>query len=501
MQDEESRDIYAALDLGSNSFHLLLARFHHGHLVVVDRYKDMVRLASGLGDDGRLDPVAIERALHSLEKFAERIRPLSPERVRVVGTNTLRAASNGDGFLLRAEAILGVPVSVISGVEEARLIYLGVASDVAPDAGSRLVVDIGGGSTELVLGGDQPLRLESLYMGCVSYSRRFFPEGRLSRRRYQRALIEARSEIQGVASQFGSRHWREAIGSSGTIRAIERVLDRLGLNRNHVITAEGLEALVARLLRFDHFSEIELPGLDAQRREVFVGGVAVLQALFIELGIGGMQVSARAIREGMLYDLAGRLQHRDKRQETIEQMMQQYHVDRAQVVRVEALALRLFEQVRDQLDTGPELAQRLLRWAVSLHELGLAISHNGYHRHGAYILNHGDMAGFSRQEQRQLGFLVLNHRRKPSRPEQRQGQPPDWRLAIVLRLACLFLRRRDEAAVPPELSLRFAGETCQLGLPAGWLEAHPLTAELLRQEARQLRAVGLRLKAGARLRD
>lgn len=489
-----SDEIYAALDLGSNSFHLLLARFDGRRLMVLDRYKDTVRLAAGLQEDGNLADEVMARALEALGKMAERIRPLPKSYVRVVGTNTLRAAKNRDVFLAKAEKILGVPINIISGLEEARLIYLGVAKDFTPEDKTRLVVDIGGGSTELVLGRNKPLKLESLYMGCVSFTRQFFPEGRVTRRAYEKALLAARSEVQGLASEFDVGNWDQAVGSSGTIRSIERVLDGMGLNRNHVITAEGLEALAQEVIAAKYSDLLELPGLDADRRSVFAGGLAVLHGVFDELQIAEMHVSVYAIREGIIYDLAGRLHQRDKRVETIERMMEQYRVDRAQARRVARLAMVLLDQVEHQIETEAEQARRLLQWAVDMHEIGLSIAHSGYHKHGAYIVANSDMPGFSRQEQQLLSFLVLNHRRKLKPEPEAYGFVPDWRLVSVLRLACLFLRRRDSALVPASgIRIGFSGGRCRLQLPAQWLDQHPLTREDLVQEKQLLAAVGLEL--------
>lgn len=486
-------EVYAALDLGSNSFHLLLARFEGSRLIVIDRYKDMVRLAGGLQDDGTLSDESMTRAWGALQKMAERIKPLPNTYVRVVGTNTLRAARNRDVFLTRAEKILGVPINIISGLEEARLIYLGVAKDFTPEDRTRLVVDIGGGSTELVLGRNKPLRLESLYMGCVSFSRQFFPDGKLSRRGYEKALLATRSEVQGLVGEFGSGNWDEAVGSSGTIRAIERVLDGMGLNQNHVITLEGLEELAEAVIAAKYSELLDLPGLDEDRRPVFAGGLAVLHGIFAELKISAMHVSVYAIREGIIYDLAGRLHHRDKRVETIERMMDQYHVDRAQVRRVAKLALVLLDQVTGQLATEPGQARRLLRWAVDLHEIGLSIAHGGYHKHGAYIIAHSDMPGFSRQEQQLLSFLVLNHRRKLKPEPATYGFTPDWRLVTLLRLACLIMRRRDAALASGDIGIHFHGVRCRLKLPPGWLEQYPLMREDLIQERRMLEPVGIEL--------
>jgi exopolyphosphatase/guanosine-5'-triphosphate,3'-diphosphate pyrophosphatase len=493
-----SEEVYAALDLGSNSFHVLLARFEGRRLVVLDRYKDSVRLAAGLQEDGNLSADVMARALRALEKIAERIHPLSKSYVRVVGTNTLRAAKNRDVFLAQAEKILGVPINIISGLEEARLIYLGVAKDFTPEDKTRLVVDIGGGSTELVLGRNKPLKLESLYMGCVAFSREFFPGGRITRRAYDKAVLAARSEVQGLVSEFGANNWDEAVGSSGSIRSIERVLDGMDLNQNHVITPGGLNKLADAVVAARSAELLELPGLDPDRAPVFAGGLAVLHGIFAELKIAAMHVSMYAIREGIIYDLAGRLHQRDKRVETIDRMMEQYHVDRAQTRRVGRLAGKLLDQVENQIGTEIGQARRLLQWAVDLHEIGLSIAHSGYHKHGAYIIANSDMPGFSRQEQQLLSFLVLNHRRKLRPEPAAYGFVPDWRLVTILRLACLFLRRREAAFIRSGIDLAFSGSRCRLKLPAHWLEQHPLTREDLLQEKQLLAEVEMELVVSAR---
>ncbi len=494
-------EIYAALDLGSNSFHLLLARFERGKLVVIDRLKEPVRIGAGLLPDGTLSPAMMDEAIAALERLGERLRKLPPARVRVVGTNTLRAAKNRDLFLARAEKCLGVPINVISGVEEARLIYQGVARDFTPGDKTRLVVDIGGGSTEFVLGRGRPLQLESLYMGCVSFSRRFFSDGRLTRSAYDRAVLAARGELQGIASRFNAAHWDEAVGSSGTVRVIERVLDAMGLTRHHVITPDGLDGLAEAVVAARRIDTLQLPGLDDERRPVFAGGLAVLHGAFQELGIDAMHVSMYAIREGIIYDLAGQGHRRDTRVETIEHMVEQYHVDRAQSRRVGRLALALLAQVEKQLDTEPEQARRLLRWAVDLHEIGFSIAHSGYHKHGAYLLANSDMPGFSRQEQGVLSFLVLNHRRKLKPQPSGYGATADWKLIAILRLACLLQRRRDAASVPRGLALRISGNRLRLQLPPGWLDRHPLTREDLQQVRALLAGVGLDLAVVSRTRN
>ena len=415
---------YLALDLGSNSFHLVLATFREGKMVRLDQRKETVRLASGLDGDGRLSEEAQERALQALRGFSALVVDLPPSRVRAVGTNTLRVAKNATRFLRRAEAVLGHRIDIISGIEEARLIYLGVSKDLATGEGQRVVVDIGGGSTEVVLGDTKPLWLESLYMGCVSYSRRFFPDGKLKPRAYAKAVRAARRELLGLSGKLGYAMPDEVVGSSGTIRALGGILSAQG---QADITLAGLEGIRDAILGFNTTAEIDIPGLSQDRAPVIVGGLAILEALFRELNIAHMQVSDYAIREGIIHDLAGRFHHRDKRQETLEGMMKNYQIDLNQAQRVGNIATRLWQQISLDPQSGD---CEMLRWAANLHEIGLALSHAGYQKHGAYILQNADMPGFSRQEQQLLGFLVLNHRRKFRGIDANYGFEPDWGLVL-----------------------------------------------------------------------
>lgn len=496
---EASTELYAALDLGSNSFHLLLARFAGDKLIVVDRHKESVRLAEGLNARGNLSREAIARALESLRRFAERLRSTPVSHLRVVGTNTLRAARNADQFMEQAEEILQSPVHIISGSEEARLIYLGVAKDLAPQDRRRLVVDIGGGSTELIVGRHLPEHLESLHIGCVDLTKRFFSEGKLSSKIYRKALLSAQSELQPAVMHFARDNWDEAVGSSGTIRAIESLLFSLDLNREHLVTLDGLEALAQRLCAFKRVADVNWPELNEDRRAVLPGGLAVLHAIFLELGIAEMAVSSYSVREGIILDLAGRIHNRDTRAETVHYFMRQYRVDVDQAQRVNDLAMRLIAQVREAFGADYTRARQLLSWAASLHELGLSVAHSGYHKHGAYLLLNSDMPGFSKQEQKLLSFLVLNHRRKLRTVPKAYGFQPDWRLVQILRLACLFCRRRDTAALPDDLTLSFGnGDKSALRLDREWLDDHPLTAEDLAVEQRNLKAMNIKLELGTK---
>lgn len=490
---------YAAIDLGSNSFHLILARRSGGQLQIVDRLRDMVRLGAGLTDSGRLSEATQLRALDALRRFGERLREVPPAHIRAVGTYTLRQAHGRGHFLQRAGAVLGHPVEVISGQEEARLIYRGVNFAQGPAAGRRLIIDVGGGSTEFALGERAvPHVLESLDMGCVTYSRRFFDTGKISRRRWKAAKIAAELELQPVRQAYRDHGWDEAIGTSGSVRAIAGVLEALG--QGSAITAAGLQRLEQRLIEIGQIERVELPGLSAERQAVFVGGVIILQAAFEQLGIEAMSPGEGALREGLLDELM-MVGGEDVRQRTVEAWFERYHVDRAQAQRVATTALHFFEAVRPQhLQAPPELGE-MLRHAAELHEVGLAVAHSGYHRHGHYLLTHGALAGFSRENQLLIAALVRNHRRRPA-PELFSELPDFYRdhamlMAVLLRLAVLLHRSRVPDGVPA-VALEPRPGGLKLHFPAGWLDQRPLIEADLAQEAQWLKAAGFKLKYGER---
>jgi exopolyphosphatase/guanosine-5'-triphosphate,3'-diphosphate pyrophosphatase len=493
-------DLLAAVDLGSNSFHMVVARYVLGQLRIVDRIKETVRLAEGLEGDGGLNPDVMPRALECLARFGQRLRAIPPHRVRAIATNTVRALSNPQMFLMPAETALGHGIDVVAGREEARLIYLGVAKGSPPAEGKRrLVMDIGGGSTEFIIGqGYEAVERESLQMGCIATTRRFFADGKLSRKRWKEARTEITAEFQQFANTYRARGWHDAMGSSGTIKAICDISIAMKLTKVS-ITAESLDAIRERLLGFDKLEDIRLPGLSSERRPIIAGGLLVLDAAFAELGIDRMYVSDHALREGVLYDLVGRASETDPREASIVALSNRYGVDALQAARVEATALALFDQIESAwgLDAGD---RRLLSWASRIHELGLAIAHSQYHQHGAYVVEHSDIAGFSRTEQQTLAALVRNQRRAVA-----QGsfeKLPDrlvasaQRCALLLRLAVLLHRSHDRDPVP-DVRLEVDGDTLVLVLPARWLDGHPLTRSDLDTEREYLQDIGrtLRLKA------
>jgi exopolyphosphatase/guanosine-5'-triphosphate,3'-diphosphate pyrophosphatase len=487
-------DLLAAVDLGSNSFHLQVGRVVDGQIYPLDALREVVRLGAGLTSEKRIDRATQARALEALERIGERLRGLPRNAVRAVGTNALRVAKNAPQFLREARAALGFPIEVIAGREEARLIYLGVAHSMPPvpkkPHHNRLVVDVGGGSTEFIVGrGIEPLLTESLYMGCVSYSLTFFPDGKVEKGRMKKAQLAARQELAGMAREYRDAGWEEAVGSSGTARALESIL-RENRFTEEGITLEGLESLKGLLLKHERADPDRIAGLRKDRVPVLPGGLAIMLAVFSELNIEKMAVSEGALRHGVLYDLLGRVEHRDMREATVAQFVRRYHVDTTQAERVRVLALKIYDAM--QPDREDRDADRLLLdWAARLAEIGLSVAHAQYHKHSAYILSNADMPGFSRMEQQRLARIVLAHRGKLGKMQDVELERDDWTLVFALRIAALALRNRTDARFP---LLRVAADKSgySIDLPEAWLEENPLAAAALESESERWESVDLR---------
>jgi exopolyphosphatase/guanosine-5'-triphosphate,3'-diphosphate pyrophosphatase len=491
-----SSEVLAAVDLGSNSFHMVVARLSHGQLTVVDRLREMVRLAAGLGEDSRLDRASRERALTCLSRFGERIRDMHADRVRVVGTNTLRKAKKTGDFLMEAQDRLGHPVEIISGIEEARLVYLGASHSMPLIDGPQIVVDIGGGSTEIIRGyGYEPEAMESLYLGCVSLSTACFAGGKLTARRFERARLAARLELQPVKARFRSVTPARFVGGSGTIRAASAVLAALE-GTAAGLTGTGLEKLIQLMIAAGRIDKLHLDGLSEQRKPVFPGGIAMLVEVMSALGMDRMVVADGALREGILYDMVGRLSHEDARLRSVRSMEARFHVDTEQAARVEQSALRLLEQVATDWKLDKESDGLSLSWAARLHEIGLDIAHAHYHRHGAYLLENADMPGFTREEQRILACLVGSHRRNFNRGSfdgiASGSVRRTMRLAVLLRLAVLFNRSRTSAD-PAPFRCHASGRRLNICIPTAWLEANTLTLADLEREEESLAGAGFEM--------
>ncbi|TXF13416.1 exopolyphosphatase [Pelomicrobium methylotrophicum] len=479
----------AAVDLGSNSFRLQVARVVGDQLYPLDSLREPVRLAAGLTHDKRLDEETQARALACLRRFGERLRGLPPHAVRAVGTNTLRVAKNASQFLKAAEQALGFPIEVVAGREEARLIYLGVAHALPASEDKRLVIDIGGGSTEFIIGRRrQALKLESLYMGCVSWSLRFFPDGKITKGALKEAELAARTELMSIAGEFCAGHWQTAYGSSGTIRAIGDLL--AGHGGNAEITPEGLDWLRSALLKAGDTRKLDLPALRPDRAPVLPGGFAILSAAVSELGIERLRPATGALREGVLYDLLGRFHHQDMRDVTVNQFMQRYHVDASQARRVAKLAVALASELLAGAACDREAEIKLVEWAAKLHEVGISVAHSGYHKHSAYILRYADMPGFSKREQERLSCLVLGHRGSLKKMQALLASEVDLAETLALRLAALVHRSRRPLELPP-IHVRRVKGGFQVALSGNWLAQNPLTAHALEDESQQWRQLGL----------
>ena len=447
--DEE---LLAAIDMGSNSFHLAIARVDHGEVKKVASMSEKVQLAAGLDENKNLTEAAQQRGLACLSRFVGRLGSVQPNRLRIVATNALRQAKNGHEFIQKAAEILPKHIEIIAGREEARLIYLGVSHTMV-NSGRRLVIDIGGGSTELIIGEEfEPIHTESLQMGCVAFTKAFFVDGEINQKSFDKAVVAARKELSGIANTYKEAGWDTVVGSSGTIKACRQITVNMGWsNEKEELTRDGLDKLKEKLLKYKHVAEMEFDGLKEDRRAVLPAGIAILYAIFDVLELDKLVYSDGALREGVMYDLLGRFQHEDIRDRSVQALMGRYNADPKQAERVVNMAQHLFDGVADSLKLTTEDSD-LLRRAAYLHEIGLAISHAGYHRHGAYLLQHSDIAGFSQIDQNHLSHLVAHHHRKLRSDARvdvmKVGGNKLVYLCLLLRLAVLLNHSRSDQMLP-----------------------------------------------------
>ena len=500
MLEQTRRDLegqsFAAVDLGSNSFHMIVSRYTDGGLQLLDRIREPVRLASGLSSEGQLSSAARERALNCLAQFGQRLRGIAPERVRTVATNTVRQMRNPRAFLMLAETALGFPIEIISGQEEGRLTYLGVTNTFAEAKKRRLVIDIGGGSTEFILGqGLEVFAAESAQMGCVSSTKRFFESSKLTRKDWRETQQQLALEIAPFRNHFIEKGWKRVIGCSGTLKSTAAVLHALG-HPEWTISRAGLDELIDRVLSAGDIDKAKLPGLSSDRKLVYLGGLAVIDACFRELQVEQMQVCEAALREGLLYDMLGRINHSDPRAQTIRALAKRHSADLPHAKRVKQTALALF----DQLESAWELTEEdreALGFACLVHEIGLSISHTQHHKHGAYIIANTDLPGFTRDEQHMLALLVRCHRREISDKSTDDLAQRDLnrarKLAVFLRLSAVVHRSRSNEPAPAMRLLSTGQSQLRLRFPAEWLNAHPLTRADLKLERDALQKLGFRL--------
>lgn len=484
--------LLAAVDLGSNSFRLEIGRALDAdggaHIERVGYWKETVRLAAGLDGGNRLTRRAIESACETLARMNERLRDMKQEQVRAVGTQTLRSAVNVDEFLLEAQHALGYPIEVIAGREEARLVFEGCMHTLPPSPDRRLVVDIGGASTELIVGrGFSAEQAESFKVGCVNTSLRFFKDGTIDRGSFKRAQVAAGAEFEEAIEKFSRANWDEAYGSSGTAGAISDILRAEGWS-DGTITSEGLLKLRQAIITAGEVKRLRFASLKPERQEVIAGGTAVMCAVFDVLGLTEMRTARGALRVGVLYDLLGRRESRDLRDATVDRLQQRFGVDRKQAQRVSRLAQAAFAALAPE--AGEEMRKRL-EWAAALHELGFAISHNDHHKHGAYLVRHADLAGFSTSDQERVALLILGQRGNLKKIAQALAEPQRAAKILSLRLAVILCHARRDAPLPA-WTLRSTRNAIELGLPSDWLDRHPLTEYLLQEEAAQWDRVGMR---------
>ncbi|KAA1172456.1 exopolyphosphatase [Marinobacter salinexigens] len=475
----------AAIDMGSNSFHMVVARLVHGEIRTLEKMGEKVQLGAGLDQYNRLTDEAQERGLECLSRFAQRLHGMPVEAVQVVGTNALRVARNAGVFIARAEEVLGFPVEVIAGREEARLIYLGVSHTLSDDEGRRLVIDIGGGSTEFIIGQRfEPEHLESLHMGCVSFRNLYFPDGKITRRQMDKAITHAEQELLNIRKRYRSVGWQSAVGSSGSIKAIANVLANLKIT-DGTVTLAGMQELRKRLVDMGKTEKLGDLGVRPDRQSIFPAGFAILMAAFQSLEINDMEFADGALREGLLYDIVGRIRHEDVRERSISALQERYHVDQDHGAAVEATALAAWDQVADNWGIRSTNDEEVLRWACRLHEIGLTISHSQYHKHGAYLLQYSDLPGFSQQFQQELATLVRGHRRKFASAIFDNVPEDDLArlryLCVLTRLGVLLQHPRNMEE-PPAFTLKAGKNKLVVEFPEGWMDERPLTMADLKNE-------------------
>jgi len=491
---EQYPEMIAAIDLGSNSFHMIVARVdEHGNFSMVDQMKEMVRLRGGLDDNNNMDEVVAQNALDCLQRFGDRIRHLDSSCVRAAGTNTLRSMNKSKSFLRKANKALGHHIEIIPGREEARLVYLGVSHTLSDDRGNQLVIDIGGGSTEFIIGEMFESKvLESLNFGSVSATKRFFADGKLSTKNWEKANIALRLEIMPIENQYSADNWKFAIGSSGTIKATREIMHELGLGRFN-ITLDVLYKIRAEMIKIDSIEQLKLPLSNADRVPVYAGGLAILIAVFEALKIESMAVSDGALREGLLYDLLGRIKHEDVRDRSVRDLMQRFNIDTTHATLVKNTALHCFKKLRKSWEL-PKKHKHILGWAADLHELGMSITHDKHHLQGSHILEYADIPGFASGRQHWLSVMVMSHRKKLA-VEVIVELSDDERsivvcLIVILRLSVLLHRSRKNIEIYPDVE----GEENQLHLHIeGDINEQALLEADLIQEQQWLSKVGFTL--------
>lgn len=490
------QESYAAIDLGSNSFHMVIARLEGQSLRMIDRLREAVRLGSGLDENKNIDEPTLNNAIACLGQFEQRLRGIPRDHIRIVGTNTLRRANNAHALNREVSKLLGKDVEVISGREEARLIYSAVAHGQPNPETKRLVIDIGGGSTELIIGtGYTPKLMESTNMGCVSYSNDFFDGEKINEHAMQSAILHAELELQPIIRAYKEEGWDEVVGCSGTIKATEKALVELKLTDEH-ITRTALKTFCDMMIDAGSFDALKLKCINSSRAKVIVGGVTVLYGVMRALKIDTLKVSQVALREGVIYDMMGKAEHDNVQDTTIRELLTRYRADETQAGRVSSTSQKLFGAVEKAWGLDSEEDLNILTRASELHEIGLSLSHHQYHKHGHYILENSDMLGFSKTEQNELALLVRFHRRKLNATQFKElGEAKSerlLRLLALLRISILFHRDRYTYQMP-KIKLTIKKSELRISIPQEWMEEHPLTTVELVEEKDHLKPTGIKL--------
>jgi exopolyphosphatase/guanosine-5'-triphosphate,3'-diphosphate pyrophosphatase len=485
--------MFAAVDLGSNSFRLHVGKYDGGSIRVLKSMREPIRLAAGLDAKGCLTEAAMQAALACLRNFRAALATYQLDAVRVVATSTLRVACNSAAFLPEAEAALGYPIEIISGEEEGRLIYMGVANALGNHGERRLVMDIGGGSTELILGRGLDIeRVESFSVGTVKQSLSFFIGGRIDAASFEAAILSARSHFEDGAPPYHPDNWKHAYGSSGTIRAIAEIIAKSALGDGK-LSGAGLDALKRRFIEFGHVNRIDMPGLRPDRASTIIGGLAILIALVAELAIDELLPVEAGLRMGVMWDLYLRSTMRDRRDDSARALARKFHVDEARAERAAAEAARLYAQLKP----AGAAYDKLLPWSALLHEVGMAVSQTGYHKHAAYMIENADLPGFTAREQKTMARLILAQKGNLRKVADVLPDPDFAKAVLALRVALMLMHARTGAA-PEGLKLRMKNRI-ELEIRRDWLSEHPTLSYWIEKEQECWDEVGVdfSLKTGA----
>ncbi|AKZ64139.1 exopolyphosphatase [Herbaspirillum hiltneri N3] len=479
--------MFAAVDLGSNSFRMHIGKHEGDAIRVIKSARDPIRLAAGLDKNGRLTPQAIAGAVESLARFRTILRDYQLDAVRVVATNTLRVARNAHEFLPDAERAIGYPVEIISGEEEGRLIYMGVAGALALPDEDRLVIDIGGGSTEVILGhGSDVRRVESFGIGTVNQSQAFFGDGYINEAAFERAILSARSHVEDAVVPFGAQHRSKVYGSSGTMRAIADTIAKNGMGDGR-ITPQSVEELKQRLIAFGHVDHIELAGMKPDRAAVIMGGLAVLIGLMQELNVSVISPVEAGLRMGVMWDLQLRATQRDRREQSVDDFSRRFHIDELRARQVAETALGFFQMLKP----GNEAYAKYLNWSALLHEAGLIVSQSSYHKHSSYLIANADLPGFTTREQRVMSTLILGQKGNLRKIGEVVSDPDFAKAVLALRLAVMFMHAHITLDLD-DIRLKMKSRI-DIEIKRDWLRDHPTVSYWMQKEQEWWSGIGVDL--------